>query len=628
MTMILSRLLLVATFLVLLSGMPAVQAATITVVNMDGANEGFNDPTAFTPVGGNTATTLGEARLNAFQYAANLAGAVINSNVVIVVEARMDSLGGDASSAILGSAGADSVYRDFPNAPSSGTWYPSALANKLQGFDLDSLAPDITATFNSDVDNATVLGNTNWYYGFDGNPSGNVDFVSVVLHELTHGLGFQTFTSLNTGSKLLGFNDAFMRYLEHHGATEPRYPLMTDAQRVTASTAAPNLHWIGPTVLAASGSLSSGVSGGHVEMYAPNPQEPGSSVSHFSTSLTPSELMEPFYTGVNHSIGLASQLLADIGWGTSFADASVTIVDSPDPATVGNNLTYIATIVNTGPYASNFTFTDVLPAGLSFVSATPSQGSCSGTITITCTLGLVDYNRATVTLVVKPTTTGTINNTVTVASSVTDSFPANNTALASTMINNPVPSLSSLSPGSVAPGSPAFMLTVNGNNFVGGGVSTVRWNGAARTTTFVSQSQLTAAISAADVATAGSANVTVFNAAPGGGTSNILTFTIGTPPPPSGGGGGGCFIATAAYGTPMAGEVRYLRAFRDEVLLHSAPGRWFVEQYYTYSPALADVLREHDGWRAVVRAGLAPLVALSKWLVSSESLARQTADRP
>jgi len=119
------------------------------------------------------------------------------------------------------------------------------------------------------------------------------------------------------------------------------------------------------------------------------------------------------------------------------------------------------------------------------------------------------------------------------------------------------------------------------------------------------------------------------NVAYGVGSPSSATITIAdNEPPPAGGGGGGCFIATAAYGTPMAGEVRYLRAFRDQVLLHSEMGRWFVRQYYRYSPALADVLREHDGWRAVVRAGLTPLVKFSQFLVSDESLARQTADRP
>ena len=78
----------------------------------------------------------------------------------------------------------------------------------------------------------------------------------------------------------------------------------------------------------------------------------------------------------------------------------------------------------------------------------------------------------------------------------------------------------------------------------------------------------------------------------------------------------------------MATEVRYLRAFRDRYLLTSESGRWFVEQYYRFSPPLADQLRAHDGWRAIVRVALSPLVALSKWLISGETFEKQTADPP
>jgi hypothetical protein len=89
---------------------------------------------------------------------------------------------------------------------------------------------------------------------------------------------------------------------------------------------------------------------------------------------------------------------------------------------------------------------------------------------------------------------------------------------------NPVPTTTSLNPMSAAAGGPTFTLTVNGTNFVTGSV--VRWNGASRTTTFVSAAQLTASIPASDIATPGTAQVTVFNPAPGGGTSNAVTFTI------------------------------------------------------------------------------------------------------
>ena len=90
--------------------------------------------------------------------------------------------------------------------------------------------------------------------------------------------------------------------------------------------------------------------------------------------------------------------------------------------------------------------------------------------------------------------------------------------------SNPVPTITSISPSSVVAGNAAFTLTVNGMGFVSG--AALKWNGASRTTTFVSATQLQAAITAADIATAGTAQVTVFNSTPGGGTSNAIIFTI------------------------------------------------------------------------------------------------------
>ena len=78
-----------------------------------------------------------------------------------------------------------------------------------------------------------------------------------------------------------------------------------------------------------------------------------------------------------------------------------------------------------------------------------------------------------------------------------------------------------------------------------------------------------------------------------------------------------CFIATAAYGSYQAPYVRVLRQFRDQILLTNTVGSWFVTQYYTYSPPIADWLRAHDGWRAVVRVALLPLIAFSWFLVQA-----------
>ena len=92
---------------------------------------------------------------------------------------------------------------------------------------------------------------------------------------------------------------------------------------------------------------------------------------------------------------------------------------------------------------------------------------------------------------------------------------------------NPVPVISSLSPASIPATGPAFTLTVNGTGFTT--ASVVRWNGLPRTTTFVSATQLRAAIAAADIAAVGQSSVTVATPAPGGGVSNALPFSA-TPP--------------------------------------------------------------------------------------------------
>ena len=111
--------------------------ATITIVNGDPAGVGFNDSTAVAQVGGNTGTTLGQQRLIAFQAAANKWGATLTSVPVIRVLATWEALTCTATGAVLGSAGATEIFRDFTGAPKPGTWFPPALTGAILGATAD-----------------------------------------------------------------------------------------------------------------------------------------------------------------------------------------------------------------------------------------------------------------------------------------------------------------------------------------------------------------------------------------------------------------------------------------------------------------------------------------------------------
>ncbi|MDH3715229.1 MAG: IPT/TIG domain-containing protein, partial [Gammaproteobacteria bacterium] len=96
-------------------------------------------------------------------------------------------------------------------------------------------------------------------------------------------------------------------------------------------------------------------------------------------------------------------------------------------------------------------------------------------------------------------------------------------------ITNPLPVSDTTSPNAAFAGGAGFGLTVTGRDFVEG--AAVRWNGADQATTYISSSELSAAIDATAIATAGAANVSVSNPGPGGGESGLLTFAINNPPP-------------------------------------------------------------------------------------------------
>ncbi len=176
------------------------------------------------------------------------------------------------------------------------------------------------------------------------------------------------------------------------------------------------------------------------------------------------------------------------------------------------------------------------------------------------------------------------------------------------LAGNPAPSIEGMSPESARVGGLKFTLTVTGGNFSYSSV--VRWNGEDRQTTYVSPTRLEATITAGDIAWPGNYPVSVFTPAPGGGQTNELTFEVKSvlPGGGGGGGGGGCFIATAAFGSPLEKHVRILQDFRDRCLLTNGPGRAFVKFYYEVSPAIAAKIAQSATGRFITRVALMPFV--------------------
>ena len=228
--------LLAAAALAVLLGTPSAALAQgqIIIVNVDGVDEGFNDPTPAEPVGGNPGTTLGQQRLNVFERAADIWEAALQPTNDVFVTAAFNPLAPN----VLGSAGTTFVFSDFPGAELSGTWYHSALADQLASEDLNPGFADINAQFSS---------NFVFYLGFDNNEGTLVDLLPVVLHELGHGLGFANFVSEAAGTLFLGSPDVYSEYT-YDVVTGKIWNEMTDVERAASAINVRKVSWSGLAV--------------------------------------------------------------------------------------------------------------------------------------------------------------------------------------------------------------------------------------------------------------------------------------------------------------------------------------------------------------------------------------------
>lgn len=262
---------------------------------------------------------------NAFQQAVDIWSDLLQSNVPIRVEARWIAL----STNVLGSAGPSGLIRDWDNAPRSGTWYPIALAEKLANVPLNrSDSSDIRARFNSS--------RNDWYFGTDGNPpAGQFDLVSVVLHELGHGLGFFGSMAVSGTQGSWGSNSGFPfvydRFTENgNGQLLIDTGIFSNPSLALRSQfTSGNIFFDGPATRAAGQNSAA-------RLFAPTAWSEGSSISHLNESTHPvgtiNSLMTPQISSseaVHHPGPLTLGMFADMGW-TVTTDTT----NNPDPTPI------------------------------------------------------------------------------------------------------------------------------------------------------------------------------------------------------------------------------------------------------------------------------------------------------
>jgi hypothetical protein len=376
-------------------------------------NSGFADTTAIAPGGGNAATSVGGQRKLSFIKAAEILSKQLVSSQTIIVDAAFAELSCNSSSAILGSAGAAASLANINPMPAdatSNTFYPIGLINSLGNTDYQSNLSDINSKFNSNIGNSGCLENSNgWYYGFDDAPVNYIGFTTVLLHEMTHGVGFASLVDPSSGAKPVGLDDVFSNHLysKSDAATWSNAGGLSDEQRAISAISNTGLLWHGSNVNTQAVDLltagyddtdmsNSFTSGDRVQMYAPDPVESGSSVSHFDTAASPNEIMEPQYTEGQLNLGLALYLLKDIGWDIVVPFSTTIEVNGSDhtdgdTVKLSDNSTQINVNNGSGSYSYSLTYNNsdvsslVSPNDTGLIIGLPSGGEFAGDYILTIT---------------------------------------------------------------------------------------------------------------------------------------------------------------------------------------------------------------------------------------------------
>ncbi len=249
------------------------------------------------------------AAIQAFEFALSLLSNQLSSAVPINVDVEWSD---ELEDGVLGAASTSEFVADFPNS-NERTFYPIALAEKIVGEPINSdTRPDIDVFFNSEV---------NWYYDFNNPstiPATHFDFVSVILHEMIHGLGFVGFSGLlNDGvtSRIRrgGIPSIYDVYLENNAGVNILDNFADPSAELTDIFQSNNVFLRSPAY--PEGTVAP-------KVYTPSEYEPGSSIRHLDLATfrnSSNSLMTPQIerAAVKHDAGIAIDILHDLGWGTT-----------------------------------------------------------------------------------------------------------------------------------------------------------------------------------------------------------------------------------------------------------------------------------------------------------------------
>ncbi len=298
---------------------PHPQAATFSITYV---------PNGAKSIFGYTCLTFPDEAKAAFSNAANYWGSLLTSPVPIRIQACWAPLGPD----ILGGSASLNSMANYPNFPILNTWYPVTLANALEGSDLDPGWDDMAIVYSSNYA-------ANFYYGTGPVPPDKIDFTSVVMHEIGHGLGFAGTMTMCGSNGVWGFNwdctpfnplypDTYDRFAVDsvgHALIDP-YFYTNNSIGLAAALKSNNLYFNGENAKAANGGVN-------VKLFAPSTWIDGSSYAHldYLTFAGTQNALMVFALGDGYAIHdpgpVGMGLLNDVGW-APFAPSDLTITNS------------------------------------------------------------------------------------------------------------------------------------------------------------------------------------------------------------------------------------------------------------------------------------------------------------